>query len=282
MQIFKPSENFITDTSKSGLGRYKLDGKSMTGVTTICNMQSKPFLIAWAASEAYKECVNLPKDKIAEIIKSKQYAHTRKSDNSKDKGTLAHKEVEKFINNYLETGKYIRAEIEDEEVKTSVERFYNWAETNNVEFLGSEISVYSALHFFAGTFDFVCKLDGKLLLGDFKTSKSIDDTYYAQGAAYAIAVEENNPEVKFDGIIIVRSTLSKDDQVWYEKSSNGNAKKMTNSTFEVGIKYTMEREKAYFLSLLNIYKYSKDLEVKRWYQAPEISDYREDDYPIDN
>lgn len=280
MQIFKPSENFIADTTKSGLGRYKLDGKSMTGVTTICNIQSKPFLIAWAASEAYKECVNLPKDKIAEIIKSKQYAHTRKSDNSKDKGTLAHKEVEKFINNYLETGKYIRAEIEDEEVKTSVERFYDWAETNNVEFLGSEISVYSALHFFAGTFDFVCKLDGKLLLGDFKTSKSIDDTYYAQGAAYAIAVEENNPEVKFDGIIIVRSTLSKDDQVWYEKSSNGNAKKMTNSAFEVGIKYTMEREKAYFLSLLNVYRYSKNLEIKKWYECDEVVNYKEEDYPI--
>lgn len=280
MQIFKPSENFIADTSKSGLGRYKLDGKSMTGTTTICNMQAKGFLINWAASEAYKECLNLPKDKIAETIKSKQYAHTRKSDNSKDKGTLAHKEVENFVNHYLETGDYVRAEIEDEDVKTSVTRFYDWAEKNEVVFLGSEISVYSKEHFYAGTFDFVCELEGKLLLGDFKTSKSIDDTYYAQGAAYAIAVEENNPEIKFDGIIIVRSTLAKEDQVWYEKSSNGNAKKMTNSAFEVGIKYTMEREKAYFLSLLNVYKYSRDLEVKRWYQAPEILDYKEEDYPV--
>lgn len=281
MQIFKPSENFIADTSKSGLGRYKLDGKSMTGVTTICNMQAKGFLINWAASEAYKECLNLPKDKIAEIIKSKQYAHTHKSDNAKDKGTLAHKEVEKFINNYIENGTYGTCMSEDEEVSTSVDRFIKWAIDNKVEFLGSEVSVYSKEHFYAGTFDFVCKLDGKLLLGDFKTSKSIDDTYYAQGAAYAIAVEENNPEVKFDGIIIVRSTLAKEDQVWYEKSSNGNAKKMTNSAFEVGVKYTMDREKAYFLSLLNIYKYSKDLEIKRWYQAPEILDYKKEDYPID-
>lgn len=282
MKIFTPTEEFTVDLTKSGLGRYKINGKSATGVSTIINMQAKGFLINWSASEAYKDCLNLSKDNIAEIIKSKNYAHTRKSDNAKDKGTLAHKEVENFINNYIETGNYIMPEIEDEEVKTSVERFVKWAIENKVEFLGSEVSVYSKEHFYAGTFDFVCKLNGKLLLGDFKTSKQIDDTYYAQGAAYAIAVEENNPDIKFDGIIIVRSILAKEGQVWYEKSSNGKAKKMQNEAFEVGIKYTMDREKAYFLSLLNIYRYSKNLEISKWYKADEVEHYNEDDYPIDN
>lgn len=282
MKIFTPTEEFTVDLEKSGLGRYKINGKSATGVSSIINMQAKGFLINWSASEAYKDCLNLSRDKIAEIIKSKQYAHTRKSDNAKDKGTLAHKEVENFINHYIETGNYIMTEIEDEEVKTSVERFVKWAIENKVEFLGSEVSVYSKEHFYAGTFDFVCKLNGKLLLGDFKTSKQIDDTYYAQGAAYAIAVEENNPEIKFDGIIIVRSILAKEGQVWYEKSSNGKAKKIQNEAFEVGIKYTIEREKTYFLSLLNIYRYSKNLEIKRWYQCEEVEHYNEDDYPIDN
>ena len=282
MQIFTPKENFIADLNKSGLGRYKINGVNATGVTTVTNMQAKGFLINWSASEAYKDCINLSKDKIAEIIKSKQYAHTRKSDNAKHKGTLAHEEVEKFIKEYINSGKYVRAIIEDEEVRTSVERFYDWAETKNVEFLGSEVSVYSEKHFFAGTFDFVCKLDGKLLLGDFKTSKQIDGTYWAQGAAYAIAVEENNADVKFDGIIIVRSILAKEGQVWYEKSSNGKTKKMENEAFEVAIKYTMDKEKAYFLSLLNIYRYSKNLDINKWYEAETIENYNEDDYPIDN
>lgn len=281
-KIFNASSEFKVDLTKSGKGRYALNGISLSGVTSITNMQAKGFLINWAASEAYKDCLTLPKDKIAEVLKSKQYAHTRKSDNAKDKGTLAHSCVEKFINDYIETKEYIFQTGLDEEVQTSVDRFFQWARDNKVEFLGSEVSVYSKKHFFAGTFDFVCKLDGKLLLGDFKTSKQIDDTYYAQGAAYAIAVEENNPEIKFDGIIIVRSILAKEGQVWYEKSSNGSAKKIQNDAFEVGIKYTMEREKAYFLSLLNIYKYSKDLEVKRWYEAPEVPQYTDDDYPIDN
>lgn len=281
-KIFNPKSNFEVNLQKSGLGRYKINGVSATGVTTICNMQAKGFLINWSASEAYKDCLTLSKDKIAEIIKSKQYAHTRKSDNAKDKGTLAHEYVELFVKNYIETKSYNRQLIDDEDVKVSVERFYDWAESNKVEFLGSEVSVYSEKHFFAGTFDFVCKLDGKLLLGDFKTSKQIDGTYWAQGAAYAIAVEENNADVKFDGIIIVRSTLAKENQVWYEKSSNGKAKKMENEAFEVAIKYTMEREKAYFLSLLNIYRYTKNLEIKRWYKAEEVEQYEENDLPIDN
>jgi len=282
MKLFPKDENFIINLEASGLGRYKLDGKSLTGCTTITGMQAKGFLINWSASEAYKDCLTLSKDKIAEIIKNKQYAHTRKSDKAKDKGTLAHAQVEKFINHYIDTKEYLKLEIKDEEVKTSVDRFIEWARNNKVEFLGSEVSVYSREHWYAGTFDFVCILDGKLLLGDFKTSKQIDDTYFAQGAGYAIAVEESNPEVKFDGIVIVRSILAKEGQTWYEKSSNGGAKRMTNEAFEVAISYNIEKEKAYFLSLLNIYRYSKNAEIKKWYKAEHIEHYNEEDYPSIN
>lgn len=45
MILFSKSEDFVIDLEKSGLGRYKLDGKKLTGVTTITNMQAKPILI---------------------------------------------------------------------------------------------------------------------------------------------------------------------------------------------------------------------------------------------
>jgi len=273
-------ENFIIDRSKSGRGRYNYDGKPMTGCTTVCNVQAKPFLITWSASEAYKDCLTLSKDEIKEVLKTKQYAHTKKSDNAKVKGTQAHLEIENFINYYITTGSYSARHIEDEEVATSVNRFIKWAIENKVEFLGNEVSVYSKEHWYAGSFDFICKLEGKLLLGDFKTSKSIDDTYFAQGAGYIIAVEENNPDIKFDGVIIVRSILAKEGQVWYDKSSNGKAKRMENEPFEVVISYNIEREKNYFLSLLNVYKYGRELEIKKWYKATEVEEYSEDDYPI--
>jgi len=279
--MLKQQENtFIVDREKAGRGRYQLDGKPMTGVSTICNMQAKGFLVNWAATEAYKDCLTLSPDQIKEVLKNKTYAHTRKGDNAKDSGTLAHDYVERFVKNYIQSNTYTRESIDDEGVSTSVNRFYDWAEKYKVVFLASEVSVYSREFWFAGSFDFICKIDGKTLLGDFKTSKQIDDTYFAQGAGYVIAVEENNPEIKFDGVIIVRSILAKEGAVWYEKSSNGKAKKMQNEAFEVAISYNIEKEKAYFLSLLNIYRYSKAQEVKRWYEAVEVEDFPEEDYPI--
>lgn len=278
MEIIPSNENFISDRTKSGRGRYSLDGRPLTGVTTICNEQAKRYLIDWAAKESYKDALELSKEEIKDVLKNKNYAHRRKSDKAKDKGTEAHDMVELFVNTYIETGKYVVPEIEDKEVRTSVSRFCDWAIENNVEFLGSEVSVYSREHWYAGSFDFVCKLNGKLLLGDFKTSKHMDNTYFAQGAGYIIAVEENNPEMKFDGIIIVRSILAEEADVWYEKSSNGKYKKMQSQPFEVSISTNVEREKAYFLSLLNLYRYNKGYEIKRWYSA-EVVDFLPDDYP---
>lgn len=273
----KPS--FLIDRAKSGRGRYSLDGRPLTGVTTVCNEQSKGFLVTWAASEAYKDCLDLDKDQIKEVIKTKVYAHTKKSDDSKEKGTAAHGYVETFVKHFIETGQYVREDIPDEEVKTSVTRFYDWAESKQVKFLASEVSVYSRIFWYAGTFDFICEIDGKTLLGDFKTSKQMDGTYLAQGAGYVIAVEENETDRHFDGIVIVRSILAKEGRVWYERSSNGKSKRMVNEPFEVLYSYDLEREKTYFLSLLNLYRYNKKLQVSKWYKAEEV-DFTEADYPL--
>lgn len=280
MQL-QQSENFIVDRSKSGRGRYQLDGKPMTGVTTICNEQAKGFLIDWAAKLAYQDSIGKTEEEIKEILKTKNYASKRTSDNAKDKGTLAHDYVERFCKNFIDKQTYLREVIEDEEVANSVYRFYDWAEKNKVEFLASEESVYSRKFWYAGSFDFICRLNDKLLLGDFKTSKQIDITYPAQCAGYVIAIEENNPEIKFDGVIIVRSILAKEGETYYKKSSTGKAKKFTNDAFEVKTSFNLEREKTYFLSLLNAYRYRLAQEVGKWYES-ETVDYPEDDYPIEN
>ena len=281
--ILNQDKNFIADRTATGRGRYNLDGKPLTGVTTICNEQAKGFLVMWSAKEAYLDARGRSVEEIDEIIKKKQYAHLQKGDNAKDKGTQAHDYVESFVKNYIEYAEYIPEEIADLEINNSVNRFYTWAYDNKVEFLASEVSVYSREYWFAGSFDFICTIkDGmnsKTYLGDFKTSKQIDDTYFAQGAGYVIAVEENNKDIKFDGVIIVRSILAEEGQTWYEKSSNGKVKKMTNEAFEVAISTDLEREKTYFLSLLNIYRYRMKQQVGRFYKA-EVVDYNEDDYPI--
>lgn len=277
----KLDPTFIVNREQAGRGRYQLDGKPLTGVSTICNTQSKPFLVDWAAKEAYLDAIGKTEAEIRVILKLKKYAHKSKSKESTDKGTLAHSFVEQFVKSYMQSGEYFPKLSEDEEVNNSIQRFYTWAIDNKVEFIGSEDSVYSRTHWFAGSFDFICKLNGKLLLGDFKTSKQIDGTYFAQGAGYIIAVEELDPELKFDGVVVVRSTLAKEDKVWYEKSSNGKAKKMVQPAFEVAMQFDLERQRTYFLSLLNCYRYARGLSVGEWYLAPVI-DYKEEDYPVNS
>ncbi len=279
MKLIQDNTNFVVNRTTGGRGRYNLDGKPLTGVTTICNEQAKGWLVTWAAKEAYLDARGRTIEDIDWIIKNKQWAHLQRSDNAKDKGTLAHDCIETFIKDYIEKKEYIFQTGLDEEIQTSVDRFFTWAKDNKVEFLASEVSVYSREFWFAGSFDFICKIDGKTYLGDFKTSKQIDDTYFAQGAGYVIAVEENNKDIKFDGVIIVRSILAKEGTTWYEKSSNGTAKKMTNEPFEVVISRDLEREKTYFLSLLNLYRYRMEQQVGKWFKA-EVVDYKEEDYPI--
>lgn len=276
----KLSPSFIVDRSKSGRGRYQLDGKPLTGVTTITGVQDKPFLVTWAAKLAYLDSFKKTKKEIRDVLKLKNYAHVVSSKESTDKGTIAHDYIERFIKHYIEKGKYKREKIEKGEIQNSVYRFYAWAKKEKVEFIGSEVSVYSQKFWFAGSFDFICKINGKLLLGDFKTSKQIDGTYFAQGAGYIIAVEELDPELKFDGIVIVRSTLAKEDKVWYQKSSSGKAKKMVLPAFEVAYKYELEREKTYFLSLLNVYRYGRQLSVGGWHHAP-VVEYTNEDHPVE-
>lgn len=276
----KLSSTFIVDREKTGRGRYQLDGRPLTGVTTITGVQDKPYLVGWAAKLAYLDSIGKSESEIKEILKKKKYAHLASSKISTDKGTLAHNFIETFIKSYIAYQEYFPTISDDEEVNNSIQRFYKWAVDNKVEFLDSESSVYSREFWFAGSFDFICKVNGKLLLGDFKTSKQIDGTYFAQGAGYIIAVEELDPELKFDGVVVVRSTLVKEDKVWYKKSSNGKAKKMVIPAFEVAYKYDVEREKTYFLSLLNCYRYGRGLSVNEWHLAP-VVDYPEDDYPLE-
>lgn len=280
--ITKLEPTFVVDRTKSGRGRYTLSGSPLTGVSTICNCQAKPFLVDWAAKEAYLDSIGKTKEEIQAIIKAKEYAHKAKAKQSTDKGTAAHDHVELFIKNYIETKTYVRPWMADEEVRTSVMRFCDWSEQNKVEFIGSEVSVYSRKYWFAGSFDFICKLNGKLLLGDFKTSKQIDDTYFAQGAGYIIAVEELDPNMKFDGVVVVRSTLAKEDKVWYEKSSSGKAKRMVLPAFEVAYRYDLEREKTYFLSLWNVYNYTKSTAIQQWNEAVTVDQYSDSDYPLNS
>jgi len=78
--------------------------------------------------------------------------------------------------------------------------------------------IYSKKHNYAGKFDFLAEIDGKIWIGDIKTSTGIWDEYLFQTAAYRQAYVEET-KTKVAGEIIVR--IGKDgDEVEIRKSTD--------------------------------------------------------------
>ncbi len=266
-------DEFVFDPEGKGKKRYQLNEVGMTGVTTILSAIAKPQLIDWAASEAYKDSLNLSKEEIKEIIVSKNYAHKKRSTDATDIGKDAHDWVERYIKSKIEGTKEPEFDSSTEHI---CRRFRAWAEMNNVKFIASELSVFSRKYFYAGTFDFVCEINGKRYLGDFKTSSGIyGREYFAQCAAYRIAIEENGAFTQtgermdlsnITGSIIVRSDKLTDAEIKAKndiQAKKYHSNKYDKSPFEV--KESVDdyaRDAKYFLGALVVYKEGFEYDVK--------------------
>jgi len=268
---FKNGDEFVFDRTASARGRYKFNGKSMPGVTTVLNEQAKPYLIDWGAKSAYEDSIGKTKEEIEQILKEKKYAHRQKGDVAKEIGTDAHDIVETFIKTFIATQTYQIPDYANtsEESRFSVERFVKWSIDNKVRFVQSEVSVCNPEYWYAGSFDFIAEINGKWWLGDFKTSKSIDATYYGQGAAYIKAVEwiqktQGEAKIDFAGIVIVKSVKQKEDISFFKKLTNGGFSKEVIPAFEVSFTEQIEKHWNYFLAMLYAYNYNKDYEVKNF------------------
>lgn len=77
-----------------------------------------------------------------------------------------------------------------EGIRNGVLAFLKWEEQHNVEYVISEQVVYSRKHNYVGTVDCMAKVDGKLSVIDFKTSKGVYPEFYLQAACYRAALVE--------------------------------------------------------------------------------------------
>jgi len=167
------------------------------GVTTVLGVMDKPQLLGWVAnmtSDAWLEGLQNA-DKIDEVLlhrlhKESPLAWRVKRDSAGDIGTLIHSFLEQYIN-----AKINKTDIPvlptNQIMKDSVLRFISWEEQEGITFTASEQKVYSLKHNIAGTCDFLyITKDGKLGIGDIKTSKGIYDSFYYQVAAYRYMLEE--------------------------------------------------------------------------------------------
>ena len=243
---------------------YTLDGRPLTGVTTILGVIAKPALIQWsanlAAAEAFKtgtveglkaaieayDKIDTEAarelDKAFPAWKAARTAHNKRKKEAADIGTRAHKWIESYVRaSIINHTPLAPAQITvypypvvENDLKKITDQFVKWVADNKITFLESEKRLYSRANWYAGTVDLVFLKDGKKYIGDIKTSSGIyGREYFFQMAGYQIALEENG-ETNFFASTIIR--CGKD------------------GSFEVKDSFDLESDKAGFLAALKLYR----------------------------
>lgn len=190
---------------------YEIGGEKLVSVTTVLSVISKPALYKWYERQGSKKvfevlamlktgapivhdwvCEHLP----TEFLKGG-------SDLSKDaakKGTDAHAWIERALK-----GEEFPADAVPVDARPSYERFLEFRKIQPFEIIKTEAVVHHGVFKYAGTMDALVRYpDGRVVLMDWKTSKSVKyPEYKLQVVAYKEAAEEMTGE-KIDAMEIVR------------------------------------------------------------------------------
>jgi len=218
------------------------------GTTSVLSVISKPALMKYPMNKALEYLQKVNVVSVATIRQAK-LAHVDHSNAGKKAGKVGHALVEA-----LQAGKQVVMPTDPEERKAaeSVKAAYEgWCKDFNPEVVGAELVVYSLLHDFAGTYDLLARINGKLTIIDYKTTNpsyfnpdGIYGEYFAQLGAYSLAHEEMTGETVDDLAIV---NLPK----------NGEAYRM-KSIKDIGM--TKLDCQMYFLNALGLFKLNRNFE----------------------
>lgn len=173
------------------MARYKINGIEYPSVTEILGLRDKSdALIPWATGlmGAYirqnapigaNGALQVP----LSLIDEAQREFRAVSQTALDVGSAVHKGIE----DYVKTGVPIMPEDVDPAIYNGFAAFLQWEQAHSVAWEENEATVVDEIHGYAGTTDAVAIVDGKRLIVDFKTSKSIYPEYWMQAAAYRFA-----------------------------------------------------------------------------------------------
>ena len=146
---------------------HTADGQSVPGVTTVTGLLNKPSLP--------RRANKLGLEGIDSSVYSRQQARA---------GSLAHALLRaELLGEEPELGE--AAPVDLEQAQRALALFRAWRAEHSLRPIHCERSFVSEALRFGGTVDCYCILDGKPVLLDFKTGKSIYPEYFVQLAAYA-------------------------------------------------------------------------------------------------
>lgn len=207
---------------------YEIDGKPYYSVTTILGILDKPALVPWAAKmtaeaaqqyiydngqhDALEGTVTLTAEDVDNMVAESKKAFRAKSKKAMDIGTIVHELIEK----HCQTGIAPDLTNDPDEVQTAFNAWLQWVEENDFEPILSEVQVCNPGAGYAGRFDAVARVNGRVTLLDFKTSTGIWDEYKYQLAAYWDAFDNPDIEIESWGILRLDKETGLPEWVTYD------------------------------------------------------------------
>jgi hypothetical protein len=182
---------FVSE-NRQHLYRRRSDGMPIHGVTSVLKVINKPALVQWAANLASDywrnqalEHEGLFSDQVRELTwKEARFAHRVKSTGAADIGTEVHKYAEASLKGQT------LPQLTTDEARRGVDAFERWRADHKIELGTSERICFSQNHWYAGTCDFVGRIDDENCVADFKTASGIYPEMRLQLAAYQQAIVE--------------------------------------------------------------------------------------------
>ncbi len=195
--------------------RYKLDGRSCCGVTTMIKsgLPTSQGLISWQKGQALEHLWNATVNREvdletkAELFKAAKLADRAVAQEAADVGTILHALAE-----HCGKGERLEAEaLLDKvrgvekwpQIKSCFDKYLDWESHNRGEYMASEQLIASPMYLYCGKYDLLSKRDGKIVLSDYKTSKAIFLEHKIQLAAYRLALRQWS-DIRVDAIEILR------------------------------------------------------------------------------
>lgn len=178
-------------TVKRGDSRFYInrDGEKVPGVTSVINMIPKPFLQGWYAKMTAEWCADNAGPFAQLLINGERKAAVDMAKGAARRSTAESSRVGTAVHDYVEL--YARGEAPKRaplEVQPFEKHVKDFHDRYQPEYLHVEDAVWSDTHKYAGSFDWIAKIDGEIVMGDTKTTRSgVHPEVALQLAAYRFA-----------------------------------------------------------------------------------------------
>lgn len=163
-------------------------------VTNALNVIDKPALRYWFGQQVFRAYAADPNLSEKEALQA-PWNVTKKA---ADRGTTVHSIVESW--------KHTKKQIDTvpDKYRGYAEAFYKWVESNHVEVIENERSVYSDKYQYAGTLDMLAKINGRkdITIVDIKTGKNLYPEVQLQISAYRQALKEQGIEATMSALLL--------------------------------------------------------------------------------